>query len=180
MSENFADFSPESPDDRVEAQEIQELKQALAANAQSASAEIEGLRTQIKWLTGLAIAGVVAFGGILAGVTFSLKNEQTRLAQQIETIDGQVSAQRLENLETQINAFNQQVLELNQQVGTLIEQEGSDNGLQDIKDQLQKLVTSIKENLANPKINRQLNRLNELLHLQQQEPESTELPADEN
>ena len=168
MAENFAYSSPEPPEtgDRLElAQEIRELKQALATNAQSTGDEIERLRTQTKWLTGLFIASVVALGGILAGVTFSLRNEQAQLVQQIDSLDNQVNTERLESLESQINA-------LSEQVNTLSEEE-TDNGL------LQRLVTSIRENLSNPTINRQLNRLNELLENSQQQSEPEPEPPSE-
>ena len=66
----------EEPDNQQLAkltQDLQALKQTTDAKIRSATHETTGLRTQIRWLTGLLIAALVALGGTLAGATLMLR-----------------------------------------------------------------------------------------------------------
>lgn len=90
------------------AQEILALKQASLEHTNNHHREMQKLRGYLRWLTGILLVAILGLGGSFIGVTYSLSNEQIRLrneqnkiAQQVETIaDNQVSIQQFEQLKT--------------------------------------------------------------------------------
>jgi TolA-binding protein len=172
-------------------QEILELKQTSLANVNNHSREIQKLRRHLRWLTGLSLVAILGLGGTLAGVTYSLRNEQislrneqNKIAQQVESIDAdRVSTQQLDQLRNQINSLNQQAKELSKRAVELSQQvpQVSLNQLEAIRDQLQELETSIRENFSNAVISGQLKQLNEILSRSLQAPnKQTSVPPSSN
>lgn len=166
--------SPEEPENQQLAkltQDLQTLKQTTDAKIRSAAHETTRLRTQLRWLTGLLIAAIVALGGTLAGVTWMLQNEQVnlrsqqqQLTEQVRTLEqGRISTEQFDRLEQQLNSLNQRTQELSQQAQTLVEQfpEVSLTQLEAIQRQLQTLEQGIRENLSRDTTLSQFYTLNE-------------------
>lgn len=148
------------------AQEILALKQASLENANNHHREMQKLRGYLRWLTGILLVAILGLGGSFIGVTYSLRNEQNKIAQQVESIaDNQVSIQQFEQLKTLINSLNQQAKELSKRTVELSQQvpQVSLNQLEAIREQLQTLEVSIRENVSNAVITGQLKQLNEIL-----------------
>lgn len=165
----------EEPDNQQLAkltQDLQALKQTTDAKIRSATHETTQLRTQMRWLTGLLIAALVALGGI-AGITLMLQNEQVnlrrqqqQLTEQVRTLEqDRISTEQFDRLEQQLNSLSQRTQELSQQAQALVEQfpDVSSTQLEAIQQQLQTLEQDIRENLSSDTTLSQFYTLNETL-----------------
>lgn len=113
QQDDFSSIDPHTLEkQRLEglAQEILELKLVFLSDAEHMGRDLEQLRRQVNWLTGVLIAAIAIMGGTLTWLTFSLQSEQAQLAQRLESIAADaVAVERIDTLEEQLSALSDQL-----------------------------------------------------------------------
>jgi len=109
------------------AQEILELKLVALSDAENYSREVERLRAQVSWLTSVLALVLTLIGGGLVWLTYSLRTDQSRLAQEVRALtDSAADIQRLTDLQNEVERLNQQVPRLESQLDRLNDRVPSD------------------------------------------------------
>ncbi len=100
--------------------EIDGLKQAIATQRHQSSTEVNRLRKQVRWLTGLSAVAIVLLGGSLIGVSLHLRQEQIALRESQQQLVAQVEVLQAERLDSeQLNRLESLLSNLNQTTGSL-------------------------------------------------------------
>lgn len=156
-------------------QEVQALKQAAESDAQNHRREVSSLRGQLGLLTGVSLAAIALLAATAGWLGFSLKTEQARLAEQVESAkDKSAGTQQIEGLEDQISTFQRQVRSLGQQAPEAIASE-----IRGVQDRLRELETQVKEIATDVKVREQvIDTLERALQtLNKEEPSTPSTPA---
>jgi hypothetical protein len=94
------------------AREVLELKLATLSDADHYGREVEKLRNQFIWLTGIFILAIAILGGTLAWVTFTLKSTQERLVERVDSVTAnRVRVEQIEELEENLRSLQEQLPE---------------------------------------------------------------------
>lgn len=94
------------------AREVLELKLATLSDADHYGREVEKLRNQFIWLTGIFILAIAILGGTLAWVTFTLKSTQEQLVERVDSVTAnRVRVEQIEELEENLRSLQEQLPE---------------------------------------------------------------------
>jgi uncharacterized protein YPO0396 len=94
------------------AREVLELKLATLSDSDHYGREVEKLRNQFIWLTGIFILAIAILGGTLAWVTFTLKSTQEQLVERVDSVTAnRVRVEQIEELEENLRSLQEQLPE---------------------------------------------------------------------
>ncbi|MGJ3248533.1 MAG: hypothetical protein ACFE0I_20925 [Elainellaceae cyanobacterium] len=89
------------------AQELLELKLAYLSETNKVNKDVSHLRGHIYWLTVALVGAIAIASGVISWLSFSLRSDQERLAQQVEAIATEsVAVERIEQVESRLNSLS--------------------------------------------------------------------------